>query len=57
MYKQMFELNTINNKKDSDFLINSRLNPKSPIVEIFSALIEGRDTSAFGEKLMLLLIN
>ena len=50
MYKQMFELNTINNKKDSDFLINSRLNPKSPIVEIFSALIEGRDTSAFGKK-------
>ena len=45
-----FELNTTNNVKDTDAFVNGKLNAKSPIVEIFSALVSGEDTSKYGAK-------
>lgn len=50
MDTKVFELNTRNNRKDEDMLINTKLNEKSPIVEIFSAIVEGNDTSKYGKK-------
>jgi len=44
-----FELNTVNNVKD-DVNVNPQLNSKSAVVEIFSAIIDGKDTSHFGKK-------
>lgn len=43
-----FEMNNV--KKDSDVFANPKLNSKSPIVEIFSAIALGEDTSKYGKK-------
>jgi hypothetical protein len=42
-----FELN--NAREDSQF-VNNKLNAKSPIVEIFSAIVTGQDLSKYGKK-------
>ena len=44
-----FELNTTGNVVD-DSNVNPKINSKSPVVEIFSALTSGSDTSKFGNK-------
>jgi hypothetical protein len=43
-----FELN--NAQRHDDLLKNTKLNKKSPIVEIFSAIAEGKDVSKYGKK-------
>lgn len=49
--KQLFEMNNLTNtRKDADLLINNQLNPKSPIVEVFSAVVNGSDLSKYGKK-------
>lgn len=50
MNTNMFEMNTANNRKDSDFLMNNKLNKNSEVVEIFSAIVQGNDTSKYGKK-------
>ncbi len=50
MDTKIFEMNMNNTRKDSDLMINTKLNEKSPIVEIFSDVVEGRDTSKHGKK-------
>lgn len=50
MDTKIFEMNMNNVKKDTDILNNTKLNAKSPIVEIFSAIVEGEDTSKYGKK-------
>lgn len=45
MDKYTIELNAA--RKDSDYIQNRELNAKSPVVEIFSAMAEGRDLSSF----------
>lgn len=47
--KNIFEMNMTGVRKDSDF-VNAKLNAKSPIVEIFSAVASGQDVSRFGTK-------
>ncbi|MEC0396596.1 hypothetical protein [Bacillus subtilis] len=42
------ELNNV--KRDSDVFANPKLNSKSPIIEIFSAIATGKDISKFGNK-------
>lgn len=44
-----FEKNTRVVKKDSDCLVNPKLNEKSPIVEIFSAIVEGKDVTKYNK--------
>lgn len=44
-----FELNTTANVVD-DISVNLKLHAKSPIVEIFSALVSGNDTSKYGKQ-------
>lgn len=43
-----FELNTINNVEDNN--VNAKITSRSPVVEIFSALVTGQDVSKFGKK-------
>lgn len=43
-----FELN--NARKDADFLANGQLRKTSPVVEVFSAMVNGSDLSQFGAK-------
>ncbi len=50
MDTKIFEMNMNNTRKDSDLMINTKLNEKSPIVEIFSDVVGGRDTSKYGKK-------
>lgn len=44
---KFFELNLNNVRKDADYQVNNKLNEKSPIVEIFSAAIQGKDISSY----------
>ena len=50
MNTKLFEMNMNNTKRDTDILINTKLNERSPIVEIFTAIVEGKDTSKYGKK-------
>lgn len=45
-----FELN--NERRDANF-VSGKINEKSAIVEIFSAMTAGKDLAPFGKKLML----
>ena len=45
-----FELNTTNNIKDD--VVASKVKPTSPVVEVFSALIQGKSLSAFDGKIV-----
>jgi len=41
-----YELNTVNNVLDAD---NGRITAKSPIVEVFSAMVSGKDPKVNGK--------
>ena len=43
-----FEMNNV--RRDSDVVLTNEVKPTSPIVEIFSALTDGKDTSKYGKK-------
>lgn len=43
-----FEMNNV--RRDSDITITNNIKPTSPIVEIFSTLTDGKDTSKYGKK-------
>nr|DAH62383.1 MAG TPA: hypothetical protein [Caudoviricetes sp.] len=43
-----FEMNNV--RRDSDIALTNEIKPNSPIVEIFSALTDGKDTSKYGKK-------
>ena len=43
-----FEINNV--RRDSDVALTNEIKPNSPIVEIFSALTDGKDTSKYGKK-------
>lgn len=43
-----FEMNNV--RRDSDVTLTNEIKPNSPIVEIFSALTDGKDTSKYGKK-------
>lgn len=44
----IFELNTANNIKDTDVV--SKVKPTSPVVEVFSALVQGKGLAGFDSK-------
>lgn len=46
----MFKVELNNTRRDADLFANAKLSSKSPIVEIFSAVALGEDTSKFGKK-------
>lgn len=46
----MYTIELNNMRKDSDALVNNKLNEKSPIVEIFSAAANGESLDKFGGK-------
>ena len=46
----IFELNTVNNVKDSEFATNVK--PTSPVVEVFSALVAGQSVSGMDGKVV-----
>ncbi|KAF6630508.1 hypothetical protein H6F38_13820 [Paenibacillus sp. EKM208P] len=50
MKNSIYELNLNNLRKDEDFSVHNKLNPQSQIVEIFSALVSGNDTTKYGKK-------
>ena len=43
-----FELN--NERKDSNFVSNTNLHGKSAVVEVFSAMAQGKDLAPYGKK-------
>lgn len=43
-----FEMNNV--RRDSDITLTNEIKHSSPIVEIFSALTDGKDTSKYGKK-------
>lgn len=43
-----FEMNNV--RRDSDIALTNEIKHSSPIVEIFSALTDGKDTSKYGKK-------
>ncbi|MCM3273908.1 hypothetical protein [Paenibacillus elgii] len=48
---KFFEMNNVANiRKDSEYVTNGKLNPKSPIVEIFSDIAFGNDLTKHGKK-------
>ena len=48
MDKYTIELNAA--RKDSDYIQNRELNAKSPVVEVFSAMVEGKTLPNLGDR-------
>ncbi|MDL2301462.1 hypothetical protein LJC58_03810 [Lachnospiraceae bacterium OttesenSCG-928-D06] len=46
----MYTLELNNKREDINFNKNAKLHEKSPVVEIFSAMVDGKDISSFGKK-------
>ena len=46
----IFELNTVNNVKDD--IVDSKLKATSPVVEVFSALIQGKRPENMDDKVL-----